>query len=253
MNYFGFETLLKERDLKYTEKWVPTTVPRFCQLIKQGILKDIDEPICRNVAYNLQYLQYIDLQMKELKLHSVIYSMLCKTFIITSMSIIEAIFYYILKNNNQNKTSNMELIFSTKSNKKKYEEDELIVETNVYKIVEPKRVEMSLDSMIKKMEKKGYLDLKHNYFPYLKHFKDLRNKIHIHISEDSLYKTDYWQFENADVLFVKYMLLNILTDGNISPKFISNKPNTRLVPKEYHFLAITDEEIDIIKRKYDLK
>lgn len=252
MSDFGFETLLKEKDLKYNDKWAPTSVTQFCKLLRQGILNNIDEPICKNVAYNLQYLQYLDFQMRELKLHSVIYAMICKTFIITSMSIVEAIFYYILKSNNENKTSNEELIFTTKSNKKKCNDDELIIETNIYKIVEPKRVEMSLDSMIKKMEKKGYLDLKHKYFPYLKHFKDLRNKVHIHISEDSLYGTDYWQFETADVLFVKYMLLNILTDGNISKKFISDKPNVRLVPKEYVFLTVTDEEIQTIKRKYSL-
>jgi len=252
MNDFGFETLLIERDLKYREKWAPTSVSRFRQLIKQGILKNMDEPICRNVAYNLQYLQYIDLQIRDLKLHSVIYTMLYKTYIITSISIIEAIFYYILKNNNQNKTLNEELIFSTKSNKKKYNDDELIIETNVYKIIEPKRVEMSLDSMIKKMEKKGYLDLKHEYFPYLKHFKDLRNKVHLHISEDSLYKTDYWQFEKSDVLFVKYILCHILTDSNIIKLPKSDKPNIRLIPSEYSFLNITNEDIKIIKMKYDV-
>lgn len=89
---YKFDTLLKEKNLSYEERWAPTTVEQFLALIKKGILKDMDESLCKNIIYNLQYLEYIDYQLSELKLHSVITKMLFKSFIVTSVSIVEAIF-----------------------------------------------------------------------------------------------------------------------------------------------------------------
>lgn len=239
---YKFDTLLKEKNLPYEERWAPTTVEQFLALIKKGILKDMDESLCKNIIYNLQYLEYIDYQLSELKLHSVITKMLFKSFIVTSVSIVEAIFYYILKSNNQHKTTTEKLLFSLKSNKKKYGNEEIVFETNIYKIIEPEEEEMTFDSMIKKMEKRKYLDLKHAYFPYLKYFKDLRNRVHIHITEGDKFGTDFWKFEESDYLFVKYMLLHLLTDDNIIKLETDPVYNEKIIPKEYEFLVLSKKE-----------
>ena len=51
----------------------------------------IDSSILKNVCYSLQYLEFINFEINQLKLHNIVNKMLYKTFIITSISIIEAI------------------------------------------------------------------------------------------------------------------------------------------------------------------
>ena len=250
---FKFETLLLEKDLKYNERWSPNTVPDYSLLIRQGALQNINEELLKNICYSMQYLEYINLQIQELKLHSIVEKMLYKTFIVITISIIEAIFYYILKSNNQNKIIKEELIFSTRANKKKLDGEEVLIETNIFKTIEPKDGEMAFDSMIKKMEKGKYLDLRHEYFPYLKHIKDLRNRIHIHITENDKFGTDFFKFDIEDFLFTKKMLLLILTDDKIQVKSYFDPVFGKLIPQEYDFLVLNDKEQSLIQRKYGIK
>ena len=249
---FKFNTLLNDNSLTYDERWRPTQISTLTSLLNKGLLEDLDSNIRSNISYNIQYLEFIDFELKELRLHSVITKMLYKNFIITSISIVEAIFYYILKSNHQVSTNNKELLYNTSSNKK-YLNDDLIIETKVYKKVEPIEIEMKFETMIQKMEKKSYLDLNHEYFPYLKHFKDLRNRVHIHITEGNNKGTDYMMFDKADYLFSKYILLSLLIDDNILKLERDPFYNEKLVPHAYDFLVLSKEERKIIKDKYKIQ
>lgn len=53
--------------------------------------------ILKNICYNLQYLEYLDATLVQLKLTDVLQAYTWKTYIITATSIIEAIFYYLAK------------------------------------------------------------------------------------------------------------------------------------------------------------
>lgn len=251
MKNFKFDTLLLEKDLSYGKRWSPSSVSSYSDLIKRGILEDMNDALCRNICYSLQYLEYIDFQLNELKLHNIVEKLLCKTFIITSISIIEAIFYYILKNNNEHKTVKEKLLLTTRSNKKKFDGEDVIVETNLFKCIEPEECEMSFDTMIKKMEKGKYLNLKHKFFPYLKKFKDLRNRVHIHITDNKKDETDFFKFGRCDYLFIKHMLLSLLTDEKIQNTIPEDKTTRKIIPKEYHFLVLTKEEIEYVLKRYN--
>lgn len=52
-----------------------------------------------NIAYNLQYIEFLEKEFKELHLSSVIYTMVVKNYLITSMSILEGLFTNIIKSN----------------------------------------------------------------------------------------------------------------------------------------------------------
>ena len=67
--------------------------------MSQGIFGSLDEHYRRNIAYNLQYLEYLELQLKDLNVSSVIRTMLFKNFIIVAASIIEIAFYHLAKTN----------------------------------------------------------------------------------------------------------------------------------------------------------
>ena len=61
-------------------------------------------PLVDNIAYNLQYIQFLEKELNELDVSSVIYTMLVKTYVITGIGIVEGIFSYIIKVNGWWKT-----------------------------------------------------------------------------------------------------------------------------------------------------
>ena len=79
-----------------------------------------------------------------------------KNYIVIGSSIIEAIFYWIIKDNNLCTKKDIELIFTTKANQISHNGNAVIVETNVYKKVPPYELEMTYDAMIKKLKAKNY-------------------------------------------------------------------------------------------------
>lgn len=127
----------------------------------------------------MQYLQFLEKQILELRLSSVLETMIFKSYIITSMGIIEALFVNLLKATNNWKTSEWELLLDAHSNQKKYEGKTIKVDTIIYKKVESYEINMDLDSMIKKIEDKKLLDVDHNIFSALKKLKRLRNRVHL--------------------------------------------------------------------------
>ena len=77
-------------------KWSPT----FIDDIRNSLKIKMKYSISKNIAYNIQYLEFLDKQLNELRLTSVLTKMIYKNYIITSMSIIEAIFYCLLEERN---------------------------------------------------------------------------------------------------------------------------------------------------------
>ena len=92
-------------------RWYPSATiskldPLLHQIVSPSDNISNDYEIRRNIAYNLQYLEYLDLTIKELNLSDVLLTQSYKTFIITGISIVEAIFYSIIhKQGKQTKKS----------------------------------------------------------------------------------------------------------------------------------------------------
>lgn len=85
------ESLIKYKDID-DSRWYPISVDSYRHDVSQGILESLELQYRSNIAYSLQYLEYLELQLKELKLSSVILSMIYKSFIIVAASIVEIIF-----------------------------------------------------------------------------------------------------------------------------------------------------------------
>ena len=99
-NMGNIESLLKSNDVDRT-RWYPTRISVYENELRQGILIDMDTSFRSNIAYSLQYLEFLERQLAELKLSSVIDSLVIKSYIITSAAIIEIVFYHIAKVNNK--------------------------------------------------------------------------------------------------------------------------------------------------------
>ncbi|MBW7572491.1 hypothetical protein [Caproiciproducens faecalis] len=237
-----FETLIKKNDICYNDRWSPNLVSTYEYNLSQGTLKGLNHDLRKNIAYSLQYLEYIELQLHELDLHNVIITMLYKTFIITGVSIIEGVFYYLLKSNNLWTQKEWELEKIVKSNGFSFENETRKVETHIFKSIPKTDDEMNLDSMIKKIESHSLIDIPHQAFPYLKKLKRLRNKVHLQINEHPN-DTDWWSFNYSDYLWMKYILFKILTNS----KFGLDDENI----KKYSFIALAKGEIQTLRKEID--
>ena len=167
-----------------------------------------------NFAYSMQYLEYIEKQIDELIVPSVIRTMLYKSYIITGMGIIELIFVYLLKKNGEwNQTEWIEY-GDLKSNSKILNGETIKVETKLYKKVDKYDMRMELDSMIKKIEKKHILSINHEIFPVLKILRQLRNRVHLQEGTGA-YDHDYNKIGLQEMQTMRRILYTILTVSEI--------------------------------------
>ena len=212
-----FETLITSNNLKSPDRWYPKPVDFYKFAI--NVSGDIDE--CKrlrsNFAYSMQYIEYIEKQLSELILSDVIITMLYKSYIITSMSIIEALFVNLLHRTNNWNTTIWEEYSTIKSNPKKVDEANIMIETRLFQQVDEYNMRMDLDSMIKKVEKKNLISIDHNAFPALKKLRELRNRVHLQIGNGP-YDHDYNCFGFGEMQMMRRILYTILA----SPEFCNN-------------------------------
>ena len=219
MNDLPFETLLKANDLK--DRWYPTPINTLKHSVKIDMSIENARALHSNIAYNLQYIEFLEKELGELNLSSVVYIMVVKNYVITSMSIIEGLFTNIVKSNDWWKTSDLESLGTTQANETKFEDQKYIIKTELLKKVEPYNVQMNLDELIKILNRHhSALGVDHLIYPALKRLKDLRNRVHLQKTEGNT-DHDY----NALDYSVKNEMSEFLHDILTSPK-ITDRPET---------------------------
>lgn len=142
------------------------------------------DDLSKNLSYNVIYLEFISNALKR-EIHVVIKTELIKTFVITGMSIIETILYYVIKSRNLQKTESFDEIAVLSSNEKKVKGTFIKAETRLFKKrAVDKELEMSLDYMLKKAETNKLLGRNEDLYKRIKHLRKLRNKIHLYLIEE---------------------------------------------------------------------
>ena len=192
-------------------RWGPIPIEK----IRDSFVFDKEYPIKSNIAYNFQYLEYIDKQLSDLKLTSVITNMLYKTYVITAMSIIEAIFYLVLKTNNLLDKDCWINVNKYVSNSTSKEGVTTRVISQMQEKVDEYEKRINFDYLISKIEKKNLLRLNSFRFSMLDYLRELRNKVHIYILKNSK-DTDYNSFNRLDYLSTKAILHSVLLQENVT-------------------------------------
>ncbi len=223
------ETLIAEKQI--SERWYPQRAEQY----RLAITLDYSMPHARelhqNLSYSLQYIEFLELEFKELKLSSVLYTMLCKSYIITGMSILEGIFSNIIRSNGWWKQNNLESVGVTTSNETKFGVEKYVVRTELLKKVDKYDTQMTLEEMINKLvHHHEALEIDHLDYPVLKRLRQLRNRVHLQMINDH-YDHDYNAFNDADKNDMQTILYHVLT----SPKV------TRL-PHVFEFLKPEDAQ-----------
>lgn len=209
-----FITLIHKEGYQTSERWYPQAVEHYKNAIKVSGDNDDARRLKSNFAYSMQYIEYIEKQLRELNLSNVIVTMLYKSYIITSMSIIEALFVNLLHHTGYWNTAIWEEFSAFGSNPKVIDGVNTKIETHLFRQVPEYDMRMDLDSMIKKVEKKHLLSIDHNAFPALKILRELRNRVHLQIGNGPC-DHDYNCFGNEEIQMMRRILYTILTSSEI--------------------------------------
>lgn len=220
-------------------RWYPISVDAYRQDVSQGIFSGLNYYYKSNIAYNLQYLEYIELQLRELNVSSVIRAMLFKNFIIVAASIIEIVFYHLAKTNNKIKLRRDKQVYRQDIKKPQ----SITAPANADKFtlygyeILPVGVEdmtkfEQLISIVRDNKLLIDTDLSINK-EYLKILRKLRNKIHLTTATD-YNETDYNIFSFKDYLSAKYFLLCVLRDS------IFGKEKQNIFPRMF---AATEQQV----------
>lgn len=202
--------------------YCPTSVDVIHSLLRQGIKKENSVlshgyAFVRNIAYNLQYLEYLNYVLSETDLHVTVRTLTQKTFVITGMSIVEAILWFVLKSTGQQRKDAWEI--TTEVETTAFED-----QGSKYKILniiskqrpEPVDVEMTLDAMIKRVESKKLLGLDGQVYRDLNYLRKLRNRVHIHAVQHDK-DTDWYSFNNREVELMRGVLGSVLCSELFAP------------------------------------
>ena len=161
-----FSSLLKVTNAKTQDRWYPTSVDTYKLSFDLDMSIENSEALRSNLAYSMQYLEFIEKEIEELKLSDVIYTMLVKSYVITGMSVLEGLFVNIIKSNGWWKTSNLESLGTTQANETRFGAEKIVVKTELLKKVDEYPLQMNLDELIKILERHHQaLQVNHLVYP----------------------------------------------------------------------------------------
>lgn len=176
-----------------------------------------EEKECRglrkNIAYSLQHLEFIHRCGEDLNLTSVLWTQNAKTFIIVACSIMEALFFYLLRARGKAATTSWKSCrklpgkeFEDADGKKRK------IDMEIFEKIEPETYEaMNFDAMCKRVESKKLVALGNDeFFKNLPYLRQLRNRVHVHIVEDDT-DTDYLKINRKQYDLARKVLFTLLT------------------------------------------
>lgn len=212
------EFIEKDKD----SNWYPVPIHKLDDLLIKVIYTGSGFTYCyalrKNIAYNLQYLEYLDKHISKGGMSSVVPMMCYKVFIIIGCSIVESILHFLHVKKNLFPKNEWELEFTAKGNPTRVDGKTIKVDSHIYKKLSmPTTTGLPFEKMIRKAEKKKILGSKPNLYPRLNYLRNLRNKIHLHLIEHPR-DTDWNRFSRDDLCAMAEAIHSIFTSGIFRPK-----------------------------------
>lgn len=187
--------------------WLPTSVDNIVNSFNfnsKSVLK-------KNIAYNIQYLQYIHESINNQITTNVLLKMRYKAFIVTAMSIIEAVFIALLDERNFIPVDE----WKEGKHRHKVLDENTIEVTYKKKRTTPKKKSINFDEAIHLIEVNNVLNITKNTYPVLRTLENLRNHLHLNKAKD-LIESDYNLFSLRDYETMQILLYHILNNETIS-------------------------------------
>lgn len=196
--------------------WCPGSIADYDNFLRSGIEEHESlnnrGDFVRNIGYSLQYLEFLDYSLNNDDLHATVRTLTQKTFVITGMSIVEAILWYVVRRNGCQKKRTWEALHESNGSQYQHGGESLRVKTAIERKLDPPvDDEMTLDSLAKKAESRRLIGGVGNpVYAALNRLRQLRNRVHVHLVDaDSI--TDWHNFSDNEVKLMKDALRAILS------------------------------------------
>ncbi|MCE5194803.1 MAG: hypothetical protein LLF28_05000 [Nitrospiraceae bacterium] len=205
---------LTYKDDKIT--WYPAPISRLeehlcvvlvpCHHLPPSVLN----PTSKNIAYNLQYIEFLDRLIKDIKLSSVLWTQNIKSFIIHSAAVIESIFHYVVISTGHANVIEWKSCNKFKSNPYEINGSALLCETEIFIKSEDLNIaDMTFDQLAKKVESHKLLGNVNDLYKEISKIRKLRNKIHLYGVEHPT-DTDFMTFGKSEYELTRRVLLGVL-------------------------------------------
>jgi hypothetical protein len=204
-----------------TGTWLPTPIERLDSLLIKGIYAGLGYrhpyALRRNVAYNLQHLQFLDQIIQDVKLTTVLITQTWKTSIIVGCGVIESILHYFLTTSGNHATTDWELLCIASGNPRQVNGSTIKIDSYVYRrLGHPKQEQMTFDAMLKKAEKRRVLGQDHSVYSKLNRLRNLRNRVHLQ-EIGAPTDTDWNAFKEPDYRLMMQVVHAVFTGTRFSP------------------------------------
>ncbi len=203
------------------QKWYPTPVSNFEDYLKKFFITGNGisgtYAIRKNIAYNLQYIEFQLKSLEEFDPSSVIKTQTWKMCIVVGIGIIEAFLYYLLVSKSEIKKTPWSTDPDIKiENTKNLDGVEYKIKNLFFKKGTLALERINLDGMIKIVQNKRILGNGVEIYKKLNYLRKRRNKIHLHLV-NSGQDTDWFNFNSDDIKTLKQVLHVFLTSTYFSP------------------------------------
>jgi hypothetical protein len=201
--------------------WYPIPIGRLEALLENAIYTGRGYQhayaLRKNIAYNLQYIQFQDRILQDIKLSSVLYTQTVKTVVLVGCGVIESILHFMLIVNNAHSTTEWSEKVTFKGNQKKIDGHYVKIDTVMYdKLESPQLKHMTFDALIKSAKSNNILGSGQSIYQKLEGLRTLRNKVHLQVINEPR-DTDWNSFNGTHLSDICKVLYAILTSSIFTP------------------------------------
>ncbi len=198
--------------------WYPVSINKLDGLLIKVISSGHGYPhsyaLRRNIAYNLQHIEFLHKCLSDIKMSTVLITQTWKTILLVGCGVMESLLHYLLVKRGLHSTTEWELKIIMPGNQKSVDGIQTKVNSHVYtKLSTPVAKQMNFDAIIQKAKSNRLLGSSSTIYSMLDNLRKLRNKVHLQ-AIDNPTDTDWNSFNKNEVSDMDAILYSVFT-GNI--------------------------------------
>jgi len=206
---------------EHDSAWYPVAITMLETLLEKIVCSgqgyDHAYALRKNIAYNLQYIEFQDRVLQDIKLSSVLQTQTVKTIILVGSSVIESLLNYLLIINDVHSTTEWKEKCKFKGNEKKLDGEFVRLDSVMYKKLPNEEFQrMSFDAIIKCARSNNILGTGRVIYGKLDSMRRLRNKVHLQIIDNPT-DTDWNSFNSVDLSDMCKILYAVFTSSLFTP------------------------------------
>lgn len=183
--------------------WCPVSILKLdnflLKVISSGHGYQHSYALRKNLAYNLQHIEFLHKCLNDIKLTSVLRTQTWKTVLLVGCGVMESLLHYLLVKKNLHSTTEWELKVIMPGNQKTVDGIQTKVDSHICtKLSKSKPTQMNFESIIQKSKNGKILGTGSNIYSNLDNLRRLRNKVHLQAINNPT-DTDWNSFNKREV------------------------------------------------------